>query len=296
MSVFFLKLLAITCMALDHLAGIGESWNLLSEDTVSLFHGLGRIAFPIFAFLIVNGYHKTKNVNQYIFRLSIFAMISQIPFTLALYEANRMCISATETYTIFRYHDATILVIVLLALYWYLSEKALSPTLFSFLFFLILPEFSLKLNGIWLSSGGELNVFYTLTAALVTIDQIKQLQTTKPIKSALRILLVILLNIYICTRSDYGIYGVLLILLMSLTNKHLIRLLIIAVWSFVFYGVIIGNVYNTIFSMMSVIPLCLYNRKRGPQLKFAFYSFYPAHLLVFGFMNILYRLNIALPF
>jgi hypothetical protein len=37
MSVFILKLIAIICMALDHIAIIGESWNILSEDTVTQF-------------------------------------------------------------------------------------------------------------------------------------------------------------------------------------------------------------------------------------------------------------------
>jgi hypothetical protein len=205
-----------------------------------------------------------------------------------------MSISATETYDMLRYHDATIFVIAILLLYWYLSEKTFSITLFSFLIFLIVPEFSFKWNGIWLSSGGEMNVFYTLTVALVTIKQIKQIQAAKPLKSALSIVLIILLNIYICTRSDYGIYGVLLILFISLTNRRLIKLLIIAVWSFIFYGVIIGNVYNTIFSMVSVIPLYLYNEKRGLQLKYIFYSFYPIHLLILGLINILYRFDIVL--
>jgi hypothetical protein len=279
-------------MALDHLADVGGAWNILSEDMVSLFNGVGRIAFPVFAFLIVNGYSKTKNVNQYIFRLSIFSILSQIPFTLALYEANKMRISATETYNIFHYHDATILVLAMLILYWYLNEKTFSRTLFSLLFFLVLPEFSLKLKGIWLISG-ELNVFYTLTIALITIDQMKQLQRAKPGKSIARLLLVVLLNIYIGTRSDYGIYGVLLIVSMALTNRRSIRLLIIATWSIAFYGVVIGNVYNTIFSTMSVIPLSLYNGKRGPQLKFVFYSIYPVHLLILGLMNVLYRLGIV---
>jgi hypothetical protein len=282
-------------MVLDHIAIIGESWYILPEDTVTQFHGFGRIAFPIFAFLIVNGYNKTKNVDKYIYRLSVFSVISQIPYTLATYEVNRMSISATEIFDMFRYYDATIFVIAILLLYWYLSEKTFSITLFSILIFLIVPEFSFKLNGIWLSSGGELNVFYTLTIALITIKQIKQIQTNKPLKSGLSIILVILLNIYICSRSDYGIYGVILILLMSFTNRHLIKVIIIAVWGFIFYGVIIGNMYNAIFSIMSIIPLFLYNEKRGPQLKYIFYWFYPIHLLILGLINILYRFDIVLP-
>lgn len=48
----------------------------------SYFNYIGRIAFPIFAFQIAQGYVHTKNVNKYLKRLLIFAIISQIPFTL----------------------------------------------------------------------------------------------------------------------------------------------------------------------------------------------------------------------
>lgn len=41
---------------------------------------IGRIAFPIFAFQISEGYKYTKNFKKYIFRLGLFAIISQIPF------------------------------------------------------------------------------------------------------------------------------------------------------------------------------------------------------------------------
>ena len=45
-----------------------------------IFRIIGRVSFPIFAFLIAEGFIKTKNVNAYLKRLSIFAVISQIPF------------------------------------------------------------------------------------------------------------------------------------------------------------------------------------------------------------------------
>lgn len=43
---------------------------------------LGRISFPLFAFLLVEGYLHTKNLKKYYKRLIIFAIISQIPFML----------------------------------------------------------------------------------------------------------------------------------------------------------------------------------------------------------------------
>ena len=50
----------------------------------TFFNVIGRIAFPIFAFQITEGYIHTKNLKQYFLRLGIFALISQIPFMIFL--------------------------------------------------------------------------------------------------------------------------------------------------------------------------------------------------------------------
>lgn len=74
MSVFILKIIAVFCMVCDHIRYITPSLN--NEYT----RMLGRIAFPIFAFLISEGYSHTKDIKKYIQRLWIFAIISEIPF------------------------------------------------------------------------------------------------------------------------------------------------------------------------------------------------------------------------
>jgi hypothetical protein len=71
-----LKIIAILLMLIDHLGA-----SLFPK--VTILRLVGRLSFPIFAYLIAIGYSKTKSFSKYLKRLLIFAMISQIPFSLA---------------------------------------------------------------------------------------------------------------------------------------------------------------------------------------------------------------------
>lgn len=75
MSAFVLKMLAIISMTCDHL-------SYLIFGKLSFMNYIGRIAFPIFAYQISEGYIHTHNLKKYFLRLCIFALISQIPFML----------------------------------------------------------------------------------------------------------------------------------------------------------------------------------------------------------------------
>lgn len=71
-----LKVTAIVTMTIDHIS------NILYPDTLFL-HIIGRLSFPLFAYLIALGIESTKKPKKYMMTLLSFALISQIPYFLA---------------------------------------------------------------------------------------------------------------------------------------------------------------------------------------------------------------------
>lgn len=72
-----LKYVAIAAMTVDHIA-----YAFVPDGTVLalVMHFFGRITGPIMFFSSVEGYHHTRNLNRYLFRLAAFAAISWFPF------------------------------------------------------------------------------------------------------------------------------------------------------------------------------------------------------------------------
>lgn len=78
LTSFTLKLIAILSMMIDHTGAVLYPQHVWMRM-------VGRLAFPIFCFLLVEGILHTRNVKKYGIRLGIFAFLSEIPFDLAFY-------------------------------------------------------------------------------------------------------------------------------------------------------------------------------------------------------------------
>ena len=99
-----LKMIALITMIIDHIGaailemGVIEGYNTgvlnISYETAlywwnvdSVLRAIGRISFPIYCFLITEGFVHTRNPGKYALRLGMFALLSEIPFDLAFFHS-----------------------------------------------------------------------------------------------------------------------------------------------------------------------------------------------------------------
>lgn len=94
-----LKMIAVITMLIDHFAA-AILWNVYIHPNIPLvrgsslyylylvyrvMRGIGRCAFPIFCFMLVEGFRYTHSRKKYALRMLLFALLSEVPFDLGLY-------------------------------------------------------------------------------------------------------------------------------------------------------------------------------------------------------------------
>lgn len=203
-----LKIIAIITMLADHIGA-------LLFPQIILFRIIGRIAFPIFCFLLVEGFMHTRDVKKYALRLLLFAFISEIPFDLAFGGGSTIGFIPVNLY--------------------------------------------------------QQNVFFTLFLGLLALILI-----TKYGYQRINIFFIILSCMLVASflKTDYGEAGVLLIVLFYYSYGNILKVIgSVILFCLIFTGI-------QIYGILSLIPLVLYNGKKGITFKYVFYVFYPAHLLI----------------
>ena len=230
-----LKLIAIIAMFIDHTGAIivermlmsGGASQLMSIDYIKananlymidmVLRLIGRLGFPIFCFLLIEGFQHTHNVKKYVGRLFLFALISEVPFDLGFCGE---------------------------AFYW-----------------------------------GYQNVFFTLFIGLLVLVGFRFVEEKREWNRTLRILLLALILVAgggaaQLLRTDYSAFGVLTIVIMYRFKRN--KTLEAAMGCVALTAMSLTE----ITSFFVMIPIHMYNGKRGWNIKWLFYAFYPVHILL----------------
>ncbi len=293
MSSFVLKMIAVISMVVDHLAVVLYGRGFPSWNMYLYMRAFGRLAFPLYCFLLVNGFEKTSDKKRYLSRLLMFAAISQIPFSMVFADANYGEIGLVTSLGTY-YPMLPFLLLCLIAVLAYLLFWNKSPSVIWLALALLCGQVTLQYKG-YVLFGQELSVFYTLSlgfASVAVLDgylsQRLTLWTALP-----RAAIVILLICMFQGRIDYEYLGVLLIVSLYLCrNDRKAQMAAMVLWCCAYYRFMAVQLFC--FSFITALLILFYNGERGgPKqggtlIKWGFYVIYPLHLLALGLANILF--------
>ncbi len=261
--------------------------NIVTVTNIDMMlRAIGRIAFPIFCFLLVEGFLHTRNVIKYLIRLLIFAFISDVPFDLAFFTE----IGFGHQNVFF----TLLLGVAALACIDFVRHKSIDIYNGFFKFLGMSGVVFAGALGGYASISSMISIFgyilngffgineYIPTAILGAIGGViaficvtHKWDDEKKIKMS--IALIITLSFFRWAEflnTDYGGWGV---------------LAVVAIYAFrnarsngFKWGVIALTVKNLFegVAFLDLIPVKFYNGKRGRQMKYFFYAFYPVHLFL----------------
>ena len=234
MSIFWIKIIAALTMLIDH---IGSFQPVVGWEHMRM---IGRVSFPLYAFMLAQGFMHTRSKWKYLLRMLILAVVTQ------------------PIYTYCFYGDA------------------------------------------W--KWDSLNILFTLSAGLVCMWLLEIGRDAAKKRKTAWWLYCFALCVATCTiiwvtdflGVDYGWTGILLPVLLYLTaDFKWVSIPIVTLFALrnqLMTGTWDEPVYTrSIFSVVALLPMLLYNGKPGPKpkskwgaalLKYGFYLFYPLHLAV----------------
>lgn len=218
-----LKWIAMITMFIDHIGAVVlEYIPQIEIPSVYLAYFvmrfIGRLAFPIYCFLLVEGYFHTKNPMRYLRDLMIFGAISEIPFEIC-----------------------------------FLTEVG----------------------------NGFHNVYWTLALGLGVIMALDYTKKNRYANNTWINLIIMIVGAFVAEslECDYGAIGVLLIYILYRTRDDRAKQSV--------FGAI-AMLYEVTGPIAFILTFFYNGERKIKKYKYAFYAFYPAHLIVLYLIRLLF--------
>lgn len=265
LSTRVIKWIALFSMLCDHFAKvflrglINHPWP--NASTVAFFHSeqiirlhealqhFGRLAFPLFVFLLVEGFYLTRNRWKYLRRIFIFALISEIPFDLGFRYSNLA--PAAGRLIEFSYQNVLFTLAIglfaMILIEWILTKFGTASPMTILIAFI-------AVGCIWLGNRLEVDYHAYGVAAILVAYAIRKVGSI---------------------RSDSGSVSPLPV---QWRTAEMLLLII---------PLLLMNTSEA-WALIDVGLIALYSGKRGGRMnKWFFYVFYPAHLLILALLRII---------
>ncbi|MCM1104139.1 MAG: conjugal transfer protein TraX [Clostridium sp.] len=305
-----IKLIAIIAMLIDHIAAVilermlmragyllaTTNTNLLSEwiaehrllyFSYMIMRLIGRFGFPIFCFLLVEGFLHTHNRKKYALRLCLFALVSEIPFDFAFRGEWFYTGYQNVFFTLF-------LGLLAMCAFSWIKEHVKGGV----------PGVLCLAAGILLTGCyGGYSAYYTTTIAYALLDPFIPASLGNAaffiIPAVLTAVIIAFLLLWLSHKhgavyaqavgadlgalciaafaadllmTDYSGMGVITIALMYAFRKHPVKSMLAGCICLTLMDISEASAF------LMLIPISRYNGKRGLSLKYVFYAFYPVHL------------------
>lgn len=300
---FTLKIIAIVTMFIDHATAIfiegllnkrGLNDITSTEDYISFMakngslyswdlflRGVGRIAFPIFIFMLVQGFVHTHSKAKYALRLLIFAIVAELPFNLAF---GKSIISLS-------YQNVIWTLLMGFLFMWFddfIHKKEVAPWLgyigIGFASIIMGGYLGYRLgiltyNFVPQAPIASVMLFCIGACVAVVLILLLVLNAKKTFNELSQVALsVLILSVLMwagdLSHTDYGGFGVLAIATAYVFKDNKKKSLGLCLIPLVLAS------WFEIFAIFDLIIINKYNGEKGKSMKYFFYVFYPAHLLI----------------
>lgn len=244
LTSFGLKMIAIITMLCDHVAAVYS--NCIPPDLYMAMRCIGRIAFPIFCFLLAEGFHYTRNKPKYASRLFLFCLLSEPCYDLAFHQV------------------------------WYYqeSQNVFWTLLFGFLMMALLEAVRKYLD----TDKVILKIAKAVLMAAVVVA-VGYLAYWMKTDYSFKGILMIAAFYFLRKRRIAGVVAMSLVNLFAFQRRTNLIMLLKAQAPLTL-SIIGSNFMIQDAGVLASLPILLYNGQKGRSMKWFFYLFYPVHLLI----------------